>query len=269
MNLVALIFLELFIIGQVQDLSILTDPISLFSLPRNGENYICEYITGDGVINDINQKFINGKNVEYAEDDIFWSNNDRKQTWSTALQGLQKNDGLVASVQITCTTNTPSATGAYSWDWANNNANNYGTSVGASCTISGVPLGATILSVQYYIDGQLINSNDSPTDHGAAGFPLCDEIYLRVNGPGTLYDVIDIGYTGSDCNNGLINWAGWTGSNTASPNGTYYFDWGSAAEYGPAQDYSVSQIKVVVTYDDGQGPPCPTPNCGTVTVLKN
>lgn len=175
---------------------------------------------------------------------------------------------IVASVQINCTTNTPSNTGAYSWDWANDNVNNYGSSVGASCTISGVPTGVTILSVQYYVDGQLINSNDSPTDHGGVGVPLCDEIFLRVNGPGTIYDVIDIGYSGSDCNTGLINWAGWTGSNTASPNGTYTFDWGSAAEYGPAQDFSVSQIKVVVTYDDGQSNPCPNPNCNTMKSIS-
>lgn len=170
---------------------------------------------------------------------------------------------IEASKQIECLTNPPSNTGAYSWDWANNNINNYGSSVGASCTISGVPVGSTILSVKYYVLGTLINSNDSPLDHGASGVPICDEIYLRVDGPGNTYDVIDIGYTGN-CNNSLINWASWSGNNTASPNGTYKFDWGSTAEYGPAQDFSVSQIKVVVTYDDGQANPCPNPNCMTL-----
>jgi hypothetical protein len=139
---------------------------------------------------------------------------------------------------ISCLTNTPATTGSYT--------TNVSTSVNASCNISGVPAGATITNISYSIMGNAI----SPS--------YCQELRVNVDGPGTTYDITGgalVGSTGVCTLGGLSGVGGWNGTSTNSPNGTYTFSfYETVNDAGGGQDFSVTQIQVVVSYESGPSP---------------
>jgi hypothetical protein len=141
-----------------------------------------------------------------------------------------------AVTTISCLTNTPATTGSYTTSPTG--------SVTASCVISGVPAGATITNISYNIIG------------GALGGSFCEELDVNVNGPGTTYDITGgslVGATGTCTLAGLTGIGGWSGSSTNTPNGTYTFSFYETFDDG-GQDFSVTQIQVVVTYQSGPTP---------------
>jgi gliding motility-associated-like protein len=137
-----------------------------------------------------------------------------------------------ATTTVTCTTNTPATTGSYT--------TNVSTSVNASCNISGVPAGATVTNVSYSINGGAVNGS------------WCQELRVNVDGPGTTYDITGgalVGATGTCTLAGLSAIGGWSGTSTNSPNGTYTFSfYETFNDAGTSQDFSVTQIQVVITY---------------------
>jgi gliding motility-associated-like protein len=143
-----------------------------------------------------------------------------------------------ATTTISCLTNTPAATGSYTTSATN--------SINASCNISGVPNGAIITNISYSITGGALNGS------------FCQELDVNVNGPGTTYDITAgslVGATGECTLAGLSAIGGWSGSSTNSPNGTYTFSfYESFNDAGTSQDFSVTQIQVVVTYQSGPSP---------------
>jgi hypothetical protein len=140
------------------------------------------------------------------------------------------------SFTSTCMTNTPATTGSYTTSTT--------TSVNATCTISGVPAGATITNISYEIKGNAI----SPS--------WCNELRVNVAAPNTTFNLSGgsiSGATSTACTLSTFTTVGaWNGTSTNSPNGTYTFSFYETSNDGAGnQDFSVSMVQVIVTYNLG------------------